>query len=133
MGQAAGAPSAFLKSETGAPMRVLIVEDDYLIAIGLESVLRDWGCKVVGPALDMAQGLALAETEGLDGALIDFRLHDEDTRPITRRLKSRQVPFVLVTGYDRTEIPPCLADAPMLQKPAAEAELREALKAFRRP
>lgn len=87
-------------------LRLLVVEDNYLMAEVLADTLHDFGCKVVGPAPDVDSGRALARASELDGALIDINLFGEFCFPIAEVLSERGVPYLFVTGYDSTRMIP---------------------------
>ncbi len=114
-----------------AGLRVLIVEDMWIVAEDLAMELTDLGCRVAGPAGRVEHGLALAAAEQLDGAILDINLGTENSFPIARALQERGVPFAFLTGYDLPEaFPPELSDAPRLQKPVSLNELATALASF---
>ena len=98
--------------------RILIVEDEFLVAMELQSLLEGQGCEVVGPASSVARGLALLERERPDLALLDVNLAGQSVAPLAFRLKEQGVPYVLVTGYrDLAQREPELRDAPRIDKP----------------
>jgi DNA-binding response OmpR family regulator len=106
-------------------LKVLVVEDSYLIAEHVCTILDREGCEVLGPAGRLASGLALAEGEPPpDCAVLDINLNGELCFPIARALAIRCVPVVFLTGYDdQAIIPPDLMPAAVLNKPLAEAAL----------
>jgi len=107
-----------------AGLRILVVEDEAIIAMLLEDMLADFGCEVVGvvPAIEAA--LAVVRDQPVDGALLDMNVHGESTVPVAEELAGRAIPFLLVTGYgDRDIDPPVIRTAPRLKKPFSEAEL----------
>jgi CheY-like chemotaxis protein len=111
-------------------LRVLVVEDNLLLAEVTKILLEDSGCEVVGPAGWLQRGLELAEQEPLDGAILDINLHGEMSFPIAEVLRRRGVPFIFVTGYeDRSIVPMAFRSAPRLDKPAPEEHLIEAMVA----
>jgi DNA-binding response OmpR family regulator len=83
--------------------RILVVEDEALIAMLIEDGLLDEGAKVVGPARTVDEALLLidqaASDGGLDAAVLDFRLEGEVVLPVADRLAVLHVPFVFATGY----------------------------------
>jgi CheY-like chemotaxis protein len=82
--------------------RVLLVEDEFLIAEDLASVLSAAGATVVGPAYTVAGALSLIESgDALDGAVLDVNLKGEAVFPVADALLSRSIPFVFTTGYDK--------------------------------
>lgn len=96
---------------------ILVVEDTALIADLVVDALQDAGCRVVGPAARLDQGLALARTDGLAGALLDVNLAGEHCFPIADVLAARGVPFVFLTGYGEQMLPNGYRDVPHLIKP----------------
>src|SRR4051812_18956507 len=86
----------------GSPqrLRVLVVEDNLLIAETICDLLEDHGCAVLGPVPDLQQGLNLLEGERPDGALLDINLSGTLSFPLAAALEGQGVPFVFMTGYD---------------------------------
>ena len=113
-------------------LRVLVVEDNLLLAEVTRLLLEDSGCEVVGPAGRLKRGLRLAQEGPLDGAILDINLHGEMSFPIAEVLHARGVPFIFVTGYeDRGIVPMAFRSAPRLDKPVTDEQLTEAIaKAF---
>lgn len=108
--------------------RILVVEDNLLLAEVTRLLLEDSGCKVVGPAGWLQRGLRLAQEEALDGAVLDINLHGEMSFPIAEVLHARDVPFVFVTGYeDRSIVPLAFRSALRLDKPVTDEQLLEAM------
>jgi response regulator RpfG family c-di-GMP phosphodiesterase len=111
--------------ETLAGLKVLVVEDSYLIAEHVSELLMRHGAEVIGPVGRLGPGLKLVE-EGtpVDGALLDVNLDGEFCFPIAAALAQRSVPFAFLTGYDDSDIiPRDFAAAPRLGKPLDEAQL----------
>jgi DNA-binding LytR/AlgR family response regulator len=107
-----------------AGLRILVVEDNFLVAEDLRELLARLGCDVVGPAPRVEQGLDLVRQGKLDGAVLDINLGGEDCFPIAAALEERSVPFLFLTGYDdRTLIPAEYRQAPRLSKPVDVARL----------
>ena len=79
--------------------RVLIVEDEMLIGMELESLLQEQGCTALGPAPTVARALALLEEERPDAVILDLNLNGQPATEVARALAAQGVPFVLVTGY----------------------------------
>jgi CheY-like chemotaxis protein len=109
--------------------RVLVVEDDYYIAVDLARALEAAGAVVVGPCGRVAEALALIESTGagLDAATLDINLHDAVVYPVADALRARGVPFAFATGYDAMMVPPAYADVPRCEKPLDPAKLIRAL------
>jgi CheY-like chemotaxis protein len=112
---------------------VLVVEDEAFVAIELASLLQRSGYRVLGPASTVQQALALLEDERPDAALLDLNLGSERVTAVAIELKSRNVPFVLVTGFADVREPE-LRFAPMLRKPVSDdGEVRRLLEAMLSP
>ena len=108
--------------------RVLIVEDESLVAMLLETILEDMGCVPVGPAATVDEGLRMAtEGEPVDAALLDVNVAGKQVFPVAQALKDRGVPFVFSTGYGEGGLLDEWRGQPTLQKPFTEAAVRDAL------
>lgn len=106
-------------------IRVLVVEDSFLIAGELESVFRRFGWTMVGPAARIPQALALIKTESFDAALLDINLDGEMSWDVAAALLAQKIPFVFTTGYDVSRIlPDFLKNIKFLNKPYPLAELK---------
>ncbi len=103
--------------------RVLVVEDDALIAMLIEEVLTERGVTVQGPIGDAATALRVAEDSDCDLALLDVHLGQGSSESVAVRLCGRGVPVVFVTGYGRHGLPKAFADAPVLGKPFRDEDL----------
>lgn len=86
--------------------RVLIVEDELLVALMIEDVLLDLGCQTVGPCGSVAKALEAARIEELDLAVLDVNLDGEKVYPVAAVLTERRIPFLFVSGYGDGAIPP---------------------------
>jgi DNA-binding LytR/AlgR family response regulator len=104
---------------------LLVVEDEYLIAVDLAASLELLGAEVIGPAASVQEALSFVETDGsrLDGAVLDINLRNERVYPVADSLMARGVPFVFTTGYDATALPISYACAPRCEKPVDKAQL----------
>ncbi len=110
--------------------RVLIVEDESLVAMLLETILADLGCDVVGPESNIEDGLNVASgTAPLDAALLDVNVAGQEIFPVAEALKARGVPFVFSTGYGEAGLPEHWRGNPTVQKPFTEGAIRDALMA----
>jgi DNA-binding NarL/FixJ family response regulator len=98
------------------PSRILIVEDEPLVAIDIASVLENVGYQVVGPAGTAAAALSLLATEGCDAAILDIRLGQETSKDVALELAQGGIPFVILSAYSPKEanFP---SNAPILAKP----------------
>ena len=122
-----------LQLEKAVPpgLRVLIVEDMWLVAQDLSSQLEDLGCHVAGPAGRLQQAIEIAQSEALDGALLDVNLGVAKSFAIAATLQARGVPFVFLTGYDSADaFPPEFAEVPRLSKPLHPRDLVSAVAGF---
>ncbi|WP_448188278.1 response regulator [Azospirillum sp. sgz301742] len=109
-------------------LRLLVVEDEAMVAIMLEDMLHDLGCEVVGPAGDVPHALELAQTDqGIAGAILDVNVAGTPIYPVAAALKARGVPFVFMTGYGSADIDGRFADAPTVHKPFSMPVLRDTL------
>jgi CheY-like chemotaxis protein len=98
--------------------RVLVVEDEPMIAMLVEDWLAELACEPVGPAGTAAEALALIEGGGaLDGAILDVSLDGHDSFAVADALRARDVPFVFATGHGVGRIAERFGDAPTLTKP----------------
>lgn len=112
--------------------RILIVEDESLVAMLLETILEDMGCVTVGPIANIDDALALLasdEAETLDGALLDVNVAGREVFPVADVLKARGVPFVFSTGYGQGGLPDEWRTHATIQKPFTEAAVEQALMA----
>jgi PAS domain S-box-containing protein len=109
-------------SHSGAK-RVLIVEDEPLIAMELEEVLTTSGFTIVGPVGTVSGALHLVATEALDVALLDANLGGRPVDEIAAALTRKNIPFVFATGHDRQGLPRSFAAAPIVRKPFNPAEV----------
>ncbi len=107
---------------------LLVVEDEYLIALELVDALERRGATVVGPVPDVPHALGLlAGTARLDGALLDIRLWDGLVYPVAEALRARAIPFVFVSGFEPEFIPERFRDVPLCTKPLDLDTVAEAL------
>lgn len=112
-----------------AGKRVLIVEDELLVALLLEDFLLDLGCDTVGPCSNVAQALEVARTEALDLAVLDVNLDGEQVYPVAELLLKRNIPFLFLSGYGDEAIPPGREDWKVCAKPFKSDELAKMLSA----
>lgn len=96
--------------------RVLIVEDEFLIAFDWEAAFLDAGAQMVGPVRTLADALALPLTS-FDAAVLDIELEDGSCHPFAVKLWQAGIPFVFATGYRRDDLPEGLESVPCLVKP----------------
>jgi DNA-binding response OmpR family regulator len=106
-------------------IRVLLVEDEYLVASLIEEILEIAGCIVTGPIPRLAQAVDAADREACDAAVLDVNLAGERIYPVADILSRRNIPFVFVTGYGA--LPGEYANRPRLCKPFKMADLLDTL------
>lgn len=112
----------------GDKARILVVEDEALVALQLQNDLNEQGYHVVGPARSLRHGLILAAQEEIDVALLDVSLGRETSATIAEQLSSRGVPFAFTTGYsDFAVLPAHLRGAPKVTKPYVVQDIRKVL------
>ena len=104
-------------TERLAGKRILILEDEYFIASDLERALEKAGAVVVGPVGDLAKGLALAEAEAIDAAVLDVNLGGNVSYAVAEKLADRAVPYMFLTGYDAWSLPDAYRSTPRVAKP----------------
>ena len=111
------------------PLRILVVEDSFLLVMSLEGVFDDLGWEIVGPATRKAEAMILAESETFDAALLDVNLDGEMSWDVAALLKERGIPFVFSTGYDVASLlPGFLAGSLVVGKPFRDGELEQRLR-----
>jgi len=109
--------------------RLLIVEDNFLIAESSAQTIAHMGFVVIGPVSTIDGALRKIEEVAPDCVLLDVQLREGNSSAVADVLSERHVPFVVVTGYRRDTLPLVLRDAPYVAKPFLEAELIEAVSA----
>lgn len=114
--------------ETGA-RRVLIVEDEALIAMYVEDVISKFGYSVAGVVSSLEDALAFIETHAIDTAVLDINLKGKLVFPLADALMQREIPFVFASSYGEGAVPARYRIGPIVQKPFAASELRRALVA----
>ena len=97
--------------------RVLILEDEPLIAMMVEGWLDDLDCRAVGPVNSVAGALALIAADKPDAAILDISLRGEESYPVADVLAARGIPFAFTTGHPTHHIAEAHANAPVLAKP----------------
>lgn len=103
--------------------RILIVEDEFLIAIHVADIMAHLGFSVAGPVADIGQALSLIAQENVDGAVLDVNLSGQLVFPLATILVQRSIPFILTSGYDSVGLPAEWRGRPHLRKPVVEREL----------
>jgi DNA-binding response OmpR family regulator len=109
--------------------RVLLVEDEALIALDAEDALLSAGCHLAGPAHRLQDAVRMARDEDFDAAVLDVNLAGDMVWPVAEVLRTRDIPFLLLTGFGRgLELPQTCRQAPVLSKPVKPDELTTTLK-----
>ena len=107
--------------------KVLVVEDEMMIAMLIEDMLDEFGCKLVGPATNVPRALELIGKESIAVAVLDLNLDGKDTYAIADALQRKSVPFIFATGYGSTGLRQEYGNRPVLQKPFQARDLEAAL------
>lgn len=111
-----------------AGCQILVVEDDFNIAMAVARLLKGKAVKVIGPAATVPDALALiGNTERIDGAVLDIDLRGVVVYPVVDALRSNGVPVVFVTGYDEEHVISAYRDIPCVRKPVAIERLLDVI------
>jgi CheY-like chemotaxis protein len=105
--------------------RILIVEDEIVVALFMEDVLAEFGYQVAGVVAHL--GEAMDRDIDYDGAVLDVHLNGKSVFDFADRLAQNGTPFVFATGYGERGVPERFAGRPVLQKPFSPEDLRRAL------
>jgi len=116
-----------MTQESLSGLKILLVEDEAMIAMLVEDMLTDSGATVVGPAGGVQAALDAISTNEIDGALLDVNLGGEQSFDVADALAERSIPFIFVTGYGGQGVRERYPDAPTLQKPFVTSDLERAL------
>ena len=107
--------------------KVLVVEDEMMIAMLIEDMLDELGCTLVGPATNVPRALDLIDKEQVEVAVLDLNLDGQDTYAIADALQRKNLPFIFATGYGSAGLRKEYGNRPVLQKPFQISELETAL------
>lgn len=99
------------------PPRVLLVEDNALIALDLEELLKGYGCCVIGPSVTVREALDILHSEQVDIAVVDYLLEDGEAEPLARALDSKGIPYAICTGAAGDKLGLLFPNTPILGKP----------------
>jgi len=108
-------------------LRILVVEDEALVALQLEDMLMEFGCAVIGPASRVAQALELLNGEPVEAAVLDLNIAGELVYPVADELGARGLPYIFVTAYGTSGLTEPYRSRPVLEKPFARRELLQAM------
>ncbi len=125
--------SGIPEAEALQGLRVLIVEDETLVAMLIEEYLIEFGCAVAYSARRVAKGLQSLEDLEIDAAVLDVNVAGESVSPIAEMLDERNIPFIFASGYGARGVEPRWTGRPVLQKPFSARELQLALLACLQP
>lgn len=109
--------------------RVLVVEDDLLVAMLVTDLVAQCDCLVVGPVGSVGDALAAVREDALDGAVLDINLHGERVWPVAELLEECGIPFIFATGYNEGDIPERFRTRPRIAKPVTNVSVEHALRA----
>jgi two-component SAPR family response regulator len=110
--------------------RVLVVEDQYLIADDLSRALKELGAQIVGPVSNSEAARAEMAQGQVDVAFLDINLNDEMVFPLADELERRGIPFIFATGHDAAIIPERFKSKPRLEKPFTAQSLQAVVRQF---
>ena len=122
-------PREAVESETDdagkkkSSVRVLVVEDEFLLSSLLIQDLRAAGYDIAGPCPNLAAAMLAVQTEEFDAAILDINLKGELVYPVAERLTERRIPFLFLSGYATSNIPEKFRALPRLAKPAPAASI----------
>jgi CheY-like chemotaxis protein len=125
----------YITSDKGLPpLRILLVEDEALISLLIESMLSDLGHVTVDCAHSVQHALSLLDpvTKPFDAAMLDINLGGTLVFPVAEALAARDIPFAFLTGYGANGVPKRFADAAVIQKPFTEKDLAYAMDTLQR-
>ena len=113
--------------------KILLIEDEALIAMQLKLDLEEYGHVVIGPIAQLSEALRVAADSEFDIALIDINLGADNSAPVAEILDRRHIPFAFTTGYnDLIFMPPLLRDYPHLTKPYNPADVKDLVAELQR-
>ncbi len=107
--------------------KILVVEDEYLVASLIQDILENAGCLVSGPIPRLDDAVDAARIDDCDAAELDVNLAGERVFPVAEELSRRHIPFIFVTGYGSQSLPEAHQSRPTLRKPFRNIELLNAV------
>lgn len=122
-----------LKLDPAAGMRILVVEDWWVVAEELRARLERLRCRVVGPVPTLQKAVQLAQSETLDGAILDVDLNGNRVYPVAETLMQRGIPFIFATGFDSPHVSAHFQGVVQLRKPYSFEELEAAVREVFKP
>ena len=118
-------PRAKTQSRLCAGNRVLLVEDESLVAMMMGEVLTELGFSVIGPCATAAEATATIGSTDVSAAILDINLDGELVYPVADLLAALDIPFAFITGYGEESLSPRFSDVPVLQKPIDRKALQD--------
>lgn len=109
-------------------IRVLVVEDEFFIALELEAMIRGLGGTVAGPVARLEEARTVMRQEKINCAILDVKLDGDTSLPLADDLIASGCPVILVSGYDSSHLPSRFTDIPKLRKPVSVDELARSLQ-----
>lgn len=109
---------------TEACCKVLLIEDEALVAMMIQDLLEDIGCEAGDALVSLDEAVTAARTYDFDMALLDLNLGGTRTYPVADILADRGIPFAFLTGYRSEDLEPAYRDVPILAKPFRRADLQ---------
>ena len=119
-----------MEADQSKPLRILLVEDEPLVAMAIEDSLEVQNVGVIGPAGTVAEALELVARGGIDAALLDVSLRGERVDSVADALSAQGIPFVFTTGHGAAGLPKGHQDRPVLTKPFREVEMNDAIDRY---
>jgi CheY-like chemotaxis protein len=107
--------------------RILVIEDEFVIAAEIASALEDAGFSDVEQVHSEVEALDRITTEQWDGVVADANLNGRSIERVAAALRERSVPFIIVTGYARNTLPASIGNAPVIEKPLNSPNLIDVL------
>lgn len=107
----------------GTSLRILILEDEGLIALDLATFLERHGHKVVGPAATCLNALKLLQSQDVDVGILDLILKDETCEIVADQLDAKEIPWLLLTGIDFPSLPKRLKNVPSFARPIVKDQI----------
>lgn len=108
--------------------KILIVEDEPLLAMAMSEQLREAGFEIAGTASVLAKAMTLLDQVECSAAILDCRLRGESIEPLASALSERDIPFLFYSGASSADVPERFRNMPLLTKPAGGIDLITALK-----
>jgi CheY-like chemotaxis protein len=116
-------PALPIKLDTGN--RILLVEDEILVAMMMRDILGELGFSVIGPFSRLSEAMVAAVHDEIDGGIVDVNLGGEFVYPVADVLVARNIPFVFVTGYGVESIDERFGAVPIIKKPVQRQALQK--------